>query len=391
MENKTKKIKNKYKTQTTNVNKLKSKSKLKSKTLKIKIKMKKKQNNNRKNKHFKQSSKHQQLQLHLLKMKGNGVEEQINVIEITNIENIQSELTHVYNDLNNYAHGSGLVYFSLGSKFNEPTLTYKGIGVGKDETFRSNSSYQMVPSFLYADSIQREMLLCNEKICNCLCIVLDSFSPQELENNIAILKHSFRIHLSSNIKVYILNTYQIRGESENNILITEKIVATFCDELISKNISSEHFMLCNYIKFKSTLENVYEESLKNRLTNVLREKNYENSHYEWFGYKMSGNYLFYDFIYLNKQFTENHLLQLIYFMVHLLRNAILSGKISNTVPRNEQIYELTESIYTSNTSGFELNKEKMKYVYQITRMTSIGDLSVVNNLFTYSLHNMIRT
>lgn len=351
-------------------------NKKKSTTKKIKIKMNK-HVNRRKNKHLKD----QTYQPDKLKMKG-GMN-QINILNFRNIENIQSEIvTNLYPEIENYK--NGLIYFSLGSKYNEPTLK-SGLGI-KDE-INTNSAYQMIPYFLYSDSLQRvdPSLSCYDNtICDCLCIVFDSFSLKELNDNISIIYKYFSIQVASNIKLYILNTYDIRDEllHSNSLFVFEQIIRGFCDELISKNINSKQFMLCNYVKFKTDIEETYEQSIKNMLAIVLREKDYENSHYEWFGYRTSGNYLLYDFIYLNNKFnTGNKIFVFSRLIANLVRNKIEEVK---NIPRNKQIYMLTKTDYKT-----FINEEMLKYIYQITPVMSVGDLNYKNNLFTYSLYNTI--
>jgi hypothetical protein len=357
----------------------------KSKTIK-KIKMNKKQVNKRKYKHLKYQED---------KRKMNGGTGEINIINLNDSTNIHSILNStLYPEIENYK--NGLIYFSIGSKFNEKTLEIiDGTDNNRKKTIRTNSIYQMIPSFLCDNSIQRmdPSLSCYEDntMCNCLCIILDSFSQErrgekksELDENIYIIQNYLYVNNVSNIKIYILNYYAIRNE--NNLLLTEQIIRGFCDELISKNVDPARFMLCNYVKFKEEQEEIREIAMTNMLTRILTEKNYEDSHYEWFGYNKSG-YLLYNFIYLNNKFNKSNLIIFLMMMPNLVKNAI------NNAIKQREMYENDPSFKIHMLKKGDFRRpvndiKELKYVYQLTPIITL-DNDELNNLFTYNLYNTI--
>ena len=300
-----------------------------------------------------------------------------------NIEDIMSpiyEQFHMYKD--------ELIYLSLGGKINERVLHYKEpTGVSE---LKTNSFYQMIPSFLHNDSIQRELILNeNEKDSpfKCLCIILDRFSPKELEKNIEMIKHYSCIHDLSNVNIFIVNIY----DRERDISFLESWLTSFCNKLDYNGIGSNHFMLCNYVKFKSLLENDYENSITNTIQRVLKSINYSKSHYEWFGYTKSLNYLLYDFVYLYEGLDEMGYSELSMFMIQLLKQS--QSCLSKEISRNKQIYHCDWR--KMNNSLFSKSIEKTKYIIPVTSI--ISDLvfettlnkEFMSNLFCYSLYDLI--
>lgn len=309
----------------------------------------------------------------------------ISVIEFP--ENIHESKIHIYmeplyNELELYK--DELIYLSLGGKSNERILTYKeSFGVGQLNT---NCLYQMIPSFLHNDSIQRECILKrkNEKY-KCLCVIVDSFLPEELERNIQLINHNSHLHDVSNVKVYIVNCKMYTNLDETNeykIVFLKSLLGEFCNELRLRNIYSDNFMMCNYIKFKHNNNSNYELRVRQAIEDVVKEKDYERSHYEWFGYSNSLNYLFYNFVYLNGEFDENVLSRLIVNVSRAFRDASreVSGK-----EKGEQIYCLDWKRLCLN---IEI-KEKIKCIMPITYITHYNTENPYTDLFNCTLYDII--
>jgi hypothetical protein len=298
---------------------------------------------------------------------------------------IEDIMSPIYDQLEMYK--DELIYISLGGKINERVLHYKEKN-GVSE-LKTNSFYQMVPSFVHNDSIQREVIL-NEKDrqFKCLCIIIESFSSKELENNVELIQHYSCVHDLSNMNVFLVNIYSSHDlihKKERDISFLEGLLTSFCDKLDYNGIGSNHFMLCNYVKFKSPLENDYEKAITTTVKRVLQSRNYNKSHYEWFGYNKSLNYLLYDFVYLYEEMSEMSYSDLSMFMIQLQKQSPQS--FSKEICRNKQIYYCDWK--KMNNSLFSKSIEKTKYIIPFTSIVYNGNGEVTNNLFCYNLHDIM--
>ena len=298
---------------------------------------------------------------------------------------IEDIMSPIYDQLEMYK--DELIYISLGGKINERVLHYKEKN-GVSE-LKTNSFYQMVPSFVHNDSIQREVIL-NEKDrqFKCLCIIIESFSSKELENNVELIQHYSCVHDLSNMNVFLVNIYSSHDlihKKERDISFLEGLLTSFCDKLEYNGIGSNHYMLCNYVKFKSPLENDYEKAITTTVKRVLQSRNYNKSHYEWFGYNKSLNYLLYDFVYLYEEMSEMSYSDLSMFMIQLQKQSPQS--FSKEICRNKQIYYCDWK--KMNNSLFSKSIEKTKYIIPFTSIVYNGNGEVTNNLFCYNLHDIM--
>jgi hypothetical protein len=302
-------------------------------------------------------------------------------------DDIHTYMAPLYNDMDAYK--DELIYVSLGGKVNERILTYRDSdGIAQLNT---NSLYQMIPSFLHNDSIQRECILKNkdkeeksEKY-KCLCVIVDSFLPEELERNIQIINHYSQLHDMSNIKVYIINNKMhtiLDEKNKKKIEFLKSWLYQFCDELKGRNINSENFMLCNYIKFKHTNNPDYEVHIKRTIEDIVKEKDYQKSHYEWFGYANSLNYLFYNFVYLNGEFDENVLSRLLLNIAREYRDKMSEIKSKD---KNMQIYYLD----WKRLCLIKEVKEKIKCIMPITHITHYNTENSYADLFSCVLYDVI--
>ena len=242
----------------------------------------------------------------------------INILYSTDLmDSINTALAPIFEILPTFS--KDLVYISFGSKLNERTLESEYLD--RDHTYmnRVNAGYQMVPFFLCANSHPRENLLCDEKPCKVLNIVIDIFKDGTEESERYITESLTNMSEldapldTSNITQFFINISDVtNGISGNapeknpfeyllnqNYLFLGMIADTFCNKMRENEIADKNFMVCNYIKFKHP--NPYEEALGNKisetLSTIMNKYEYENSYYEWCGY---GQMVFYNCIVLKK-------------------------------------------------------------------------------------------
>ena len=298
-------------------------------------------------------------------------------------DNMEDIMSPIYDQIPFYK--DELIYVSLGGKINERVIHYKEMsGTGQLNT---NSFYQMFPSFLHNDSIQRELILNQQNAqYKSLCIIVDFFSSKELEKNIELIQKYSCIHDLSNMNIFIVNihnTYDLIHKKERDMNFLERWLNLFCEKLNCNGVGSSHFMLCNYVKFKSNIENDYEKSITNVIESVLRSKNYNKSHYEWFGYNQSLNYLLYDFVYLYEEIKENSYSEFAMFIIQLAKQS--QSSLSKEISKNNQIYACDWK--KMNNGLLSKSIEKTKYILPFTSIIYNGE--VTNNLFCYSLHDIM--
>jgi hypothetical protein len=298
-------------------------------------------------------------------------------------ENIRIYMEPLYAELDSYK--NELIYLSLGGKINERILTYRdGDGISQLNT---NSLYQMIPSFLINDSIQRECILkfdTKEKY-KCLCIIMDSFLPEELERNVQIINHHSQVHDMSNIKLYIINNRMHTMLDEHNkkkIDFLRAWLSQFCHELRMRNIYSDNFMLCNFIKFKQANNPYYEDHVKKTIEDIVKEKDYQRSHYEWFGYTNSLNYLLYDFVYLNGEFDMHVLSRFFMNVAREYRDKMHEIKSKD---KHVQIYFLDWKRLCLNNEV----REKIKSIISIAHVTSYNTENSYADLFSCALYDVV--
>lgn len=290
----------------------------------------------------------------------------------------------LYNELDTYK--DQLIYLSLGGKVNERVLTYKDRD--GNVQLNTNSLYQMIPSFLHNDSIQRDCILKNkDEKYKSLCVIVDSFLPEELERNIEIINHYSQLHDMSNINIYIVNNKMdtILDEKNNKkIDFLKSWLSQFCDELRGRNIYSDNFMLCNYIKFKYNSNSQYEANVKRAIEDIIKEKHYQRSHYEWFGYSNSLNYLIYNFVYLNGEFDENILARFLVNISRAYRDCLHNNEVKSK-EKNTQIYCLDWKRLCLNSEV----KEKIKCIMPITHVTYYNTYNPYADAFSCTLHDIV--
>ena len=180
---------------------------------------------------------------------------------------ILNRLTQILTVLQEYDY----IYISIGSKPNQSMVPFS------PNKKKSNAYEQMFPVFL-----QRE----DKKI---LVIVIDKFNKRLLNH----VSNQLNRVLTDNIDFYILN-----GLCNKKFL--SEFLQLFVEKLKDINFPPSLFMICNYVRFMNTPNEIELDSEK-YIPQIVQEKlneteAYDNCFYQWFGYR----YYFYNYIYKYK-------------------------------------------------------------------------------------------
>lgn len=365
----------------------KKKLQFKNKTRKIIFKKGKKRKNNKNNKKY--------------NLKGGFVSQSvINVPYNENLlETFNASLTPIFELIPSFS--KDLIYVSFGSKVNETRLEAEYL----DSSFLSsnvNAGYQMVPFFLCSNSNPRERLLCDEKPCKVLNIVIDIFNDEEqIEASKRYItetltsKRELDASLdTSNITQIFVNILDVRDgiikeamKKGKNPYIAEEhytslglIADVLCKKMREYTIPDKNFMLCNYIKFKhpNPAEHKLEIDVSTTLSKILGNNEYSNSYYEWLGYKRM---CFYNCVILGKYYSTLDVL----FQFRKL--SMFDGYEKN----QWRVMELSKSYFKK---GQEKALDLFKNIFLIKN--AAYDIEPPNNYpsdrvnnFTYSLYDLM--
>ncbi len=163
------------------------------------------------------------------------------------------------------------IYVSVGGKYNA-----RAVQIGSEGTIiPTNSLFQMFPHFLQTREPDPDD--------QCLIIAIDDFhNVQNLADNIALLHE----HKTPNTYIVLCN-----------MLCTKPFMTSFMEDLLEfvrqSNISNKNFMICNYIKFLNTPNDIERRSaatIPDAIQQVLNlEPNalYSDCFYDWFGYNQA--------------------------------------------------------------------------------------------------------
>lgn len=187
--------------------------------------------------------------------------------------------TNIASDINK-------VYVSIGSKYNAPYVNFNG----KCET-ETNSLFQMLPWFLQ----MKETYDDDQSI----VIVIDDFNNNANYVENLNLLHSLPI---DGTHIIVCNTH-----------CTEDFLTQFVNQLVNflrqSNISSENFLICNYVKymnvpndFERMSETIIPETIQ-QVLNIEHNSVYSERFYDWFGY----SYPLYNYIYCYKKYRNNYM------------------------------------------------------------------------------------
>jgi hypothetical protein len=221
-------------------------------------------------------------------------------------ESINTALAPIFEILPTFS--KDLVYISFGSKLNERTLESGYLHPDYTYANRVNAGYQMVPFFLCSNSGPRQHLLCEERPCRVLNIVIDMFNGEEdIENSKRYITESLTNKReldesleTANITQYFVNITSVKDGifqdmlskgknpyiADEHHIFLETLSYILCKKMRENGIIEKNFMLCNYIKFKSpnSSEDKIGKKASESFASVMKENGYENSYYEWFGY-----------------------------------------------------------------------------------------------------------
>jgi hypothetical protein len=277
-------------------------------------------------------------------------------------ESINTALEPIFEILPTFS--KDLVYISFGSKLNERTLESEYLDSDFTYMNRVNAGYQMVPFFLCKNSNPREKLLCNGMPCKVLNIVIDLFIDEtDIENSKKYITESLTNKReldapldTSNITQFFINISDVRNgilqdamkqgknpyTADEHHLFLGMIADVLCKKMKENGIDEKNFMLCNYIKFKhpNPIEQNIGIKASNTLEKVMIDNKYENSYYEWYGYRRM---VFYNCIVLKKY------IDIIEVGFSFNKFTILNGFEKN----QNKIFEL-------NRSGFKKGEEKFR-------------------------------
>ena len=176
-------------------------------------------------------------------------------------------------------------YISFGSKFNNQDVYFNAGSNTLTHHVDTNAVAQMVPMFLRI----------KPETSHILNIIIDIFPTQaDMDMNTRLINEV----VSDNMDCILINmkcTYR-------NI---QNIIGTIMELASKQSIPPLNMMLCNYVKFMNQPNMIeYEDELMipKAIQNVLYKSKYQNTYYEWYGYKMG----LYDCIY-NVSFAKRDL------------------------------------------------------------------------------------
>lgn len=192
----------------------------------------------------------------------------VNIIE----DDILKRLSQILTVLQEYDY----IYISIGSKPNRKIVPFT------PNEKKSNAYEQMFPVFLQRD---------DKKI---LVIAIDKFDKR-LSTHVS---NQLNTILTDNIDFYILNCL-----CSKNFL--SEFLQLFVEKLKDINFPPSLFMICNYVRFMNT-PNEIELDSENYIPRIIQEKldeteTYDNCFYQWFGYR----YYFYNYVYKYKNLQRS--------------------------------------------------------------------------------------
>jgi len=157
------------------------------------------------------------------------------------------------------------VYVSIGGKFNQREQYFNYPEEAKNKVYPSNAGFQMVPAFLR-----------NSESSNVLVILVDMFCNGDPCRQVL----SSVLQTNPHIDVALVNTDVSLGKT------LKYLVRDIMDYIAEREIPSNKFMICNFIRFShpNELEQVLEESVPKKIQRYVgRYAGYEDCFYQWYG------------------------------------------------------------------------------------------------------------
>ena len=223
------------------------------------------------------------------------------------INNIIDDIQNIKKDEIDFA------YISIGSKFNNEVVHLK------NKELLTNANYQMIPQFLRNPHEDKYKYV----------IIIDHFNKEDAKINKRIVMSDTTLK----IRLFVIN-FKIDDKNEN-LLIDFLRSLTSIFSFLKRN----QFMVCNYIKFLNQPNKLEEEAQEKVLTIIkssLEKTDFENCHYEWFGY----NSCLYNYIY-NKKYFSNILSY--YHNVKKIEELIINHKVNNdSAELSKYVFDITE-------------------------------------------------
>jgi hypothetical protein len=227
------------------------------------------------------------------------------------------------------------IYVSIGGKINNNDMFMD---------YNNNAIYQIIPKYLQDDE--------NTSI----VIVLDKFSNADINycSNIIGNTHKIKTH------IILCNVFCDR------LFLTE-FIPYIVDFANNHNCNSNNVIICNYVKFKyecNTVEHKSFTQIPSIVYSLLKNTEYIDSFYEWFGY----NDHMYNYIY---KYTYYKSYRGAYSSLRMLYDTFKTLELDNT-------YQL--EVQNPHTLNF------WRYIYDITnpKFVSIFDHFSENNIITFS-------
>lgn len=155
------------------------------------------------------------------------------------------------------------IYVSFGGKINERSVHFQHPNI----TDYTNALYQMIPTFIQS----------GKKI---LCIIVDDFHDNDLfkytEKHVLTYTNEFPF-----IDIVFID---FKITINNSEIFIQKIL-----NLIPQSITTEQFMICNFIRFRhpNNDESILEETLPKNIKKqciLCQNGKFKNRFYQWFGY-----------------------------------------------------------------------------------------------------------
>jgi hypothetical protein len=170
------------------------------------------------------------------------------------------------------------IYISFGSKFNIDFFYLNKIQQW------SNSIEQIMPIFIREKENHRSLLIC-----------IDSFSPNELQENISKIKEKIIPNILSSS-----NAHFILYNMDSTLQGIEYFLSYMTNYMIKCEIPQEKVFIANYICFNSPnhTENFMQEKSPCVIYNILCKLGdgiYKTRFFQWFGYQQNTYHLIYNY------------------------------------------------------------------------------------------------
>lgn len=242
-------------------------------------------------------------------------------------QRLRNEINNIIDDIQsirNENENIDFAYISIGSKFNNEVVHLK------NKQLSTNANYQMIPQFLRNPHEDKYKYV----------IIIDHFNKEDIKKNTSIVMSDTTLK----IRLFIVN---FKIDDKNDLLIDFLRSLSSIFSFLKRN----QFIVCNYIKFlnqPNKLEQEAEEKVLTIIKSSLEKTNFENCHYEWFGY----NSCLYNYIYNKKYFCN---------LLNYHRNVKKIEELINNHKVNNETQELSKYVFdiTEFDSPFDIGPSSL--------------------------------